>query len=255
MLYTYLSVLPYANIGLFKTALLKYLSKTFCWYIVVAEVKGTEAIILARTNLFNISTYHYYTSTSFHCYTVSPFHHFNNLPFYHSKHTIIFVTLIWLQDILPHVNKLSLFPSYSSYQENLLWFLGTTNYLNIRARPFIFTIFKNTSANFHTFDHLVPYKNKIFFLSNITQKFPIFFDTNSGLQHRFFLISKTIFDWLSIQVLKILRLVTNCVPLAPSIPFYQYNSALERIRCHLNNNSISFLLSYIGFLYTLISIP
>ena len=94
-----------------------------------------------------------------------------------------------------------------------------TPLLNIRSRTLIYTIFLSFSQISYLWSIHTLQESKYFFLSNITQNFPIVLDVNYGLQHSFFWLSKNVFDSLRIQVLKILILVTNCVPLAPSISF------------------------------------
>ena len=61
MLYEASAVLPTTNLELFRTALLKYPSEFFDWYIVVVKLKVTEAIILAHITHFNILPYHHYS--------------------------------------------------------------------------------------------------------------------------------------------------------------------------------------------------
>ena len=51
----------------------------------------------------------------------------------------------------------------------------------------------------------------------MTQTVPILFGMTSGIQRGFFLPSKYGSNSLSIQLLKTVRLIANCVPLSPSI--------------------------------------
>ena len=75
------AVRPNANLKLFITALLKYPSEFFCWYIVVVKVEVTEAILSARMNYFNISTYHHYIISTFRHFDILTFRHFTVSPF------------------------------------------------------------------------------------------------------------------------------------------------------------------------------
>ena len=76
MLHEDSSVLPSANLEIFRTALLKYLSEFFCWYIVVVKEKVTEARLSALMTHFNILPYHNITITPLRHFTISPFHHY-----------------------------------------------------------------------------------------------------------------------------------------------------------------------------------
>ena len=67
MLYEDSEVRPTANLELFNTSLLKYISELTCFYIVIVKGKVTESIPLTRVT----------------CFTISPFGHFNILTSYH----------------------------------------------------------------------------------------------------------------------------------------------------------------------------
>ena len=122
MMYEASAVCPTANLGLFRTALLKYPYELSCWYIVAIKVKVTETILSPCMTHFTISLFRHCTIAPFHNFDISPFHYFDVLPFHHYKHTIIFVTFFCCQYYLLRVDKFSLFVSYSSYGEILYHF-------------------------------------------------------------------------------------------------------------------------------------
>ena len=91
-----------------------------------------------------VSPFHQFSISPFspfHHSTISPFHHFDVLPFHHSKHTIIFLTLIFFQNHLARVKVLIIYFFFILRKETLL-LLGLSPLLNIRACPLIYTIFK-----------------------------------------------------------------------------------------------------------------
>ena len=83
MLYEESSVLPYANLELFSTAILEYPSEFFCWYIVVVELKVTETILSARMAHFKMLPYHHYIITALRHFTITPFNHVTTSAFHH----------------------------------------------------------------------------------------------------------------------------------------------------------------------------
>ena len=129
MLYGYSAVRPTANLKLFRTNLLNYLSEFSCWYLDVVKGKGTEAIPSTRMNHFNITPLHHYTILTFHHFTVSPFgshYHLCNIVLLAISPTSLKqIHIIYLIFIL---------------QREPLSFLGPSPLLNIRSHPLISTI-------------------------------------------------------------------------------------------------------------------